>query len=374
MNGTLMVFDARADTEIVATQDKGLKIAISLSPFSLGDGLIQVFYSKDDRTRGPQFLLDVPQANMAPATIKLKSYLKAVVFETKADITITTKKYLLEFTANYFKFKTDFTFDAKIGARLDFNVTANFELASFQRFKEIVVRSIAEWADTGSKDYKDAEMDIEKANKDVAAKKAAFCDWTYRCRVPEKAVRCKKVRRDENTEVMSSEDAAWQAAIEESRSAVDRLEKRLLDFTSWMSEKNVQVTKQSSADADVEEIGVVEKVAKGLCPGYVVISGVVVNTTCQSACAVSQGALDFALGVLGAATDARNSLPATIRGASQVKKMAGSKLSSMLEFRSIRVGESQVREGSSLRVQFPSLIKTFLFEQKPRSIPSSRRD
>jgi len=118
LKGTLNILDVTAKVDILIDMGVGMKVSVELSPITLANGLIKAWYSKDDRTKGPHFKLDVTYAEMTGAVIKLNCYVKVLVFETQAMIDISPMDYALAFTAQYFAFTATFSFKASIGARL----------------------------------------------------------------------------------------------------------------------------------------------------------------------------------------------------------------------------------------------------------------
>ncbi|KAI9016835.1 hypothetical protein DFJ74DRAFT_678582 [Hyaloraphidium curvatum] len=312
--GTLNILDVTADAEISINPAAGIRVKASLTPLKLGDGLIMAYFSRTDRKRGPMLDLNLQMAQPTAISLQLNAFVRVLMFEVDAQVSISPTRYSVGFAATYYEFRADFKFEASIGARLDFAVAAN--LQNMDRFIDRVVDAVTKWAQAGAKALKSASDDV--ANKRAAVEKAkkAACDWKKKCKQAADKVKCGRRRLLVRRGALLSPGAPVNGGH---RIA---LEKRLGKIKSW-GESVGRKIKDTAEDT-------FNKVKKGVCKGWTAVSGFAINTACQSACTAAQGALDIATGSLKAAEGTLNGLSSAVKAAAKIATWIQPKIKQMI--------------------------------------------
>lgn len=158
--------------EISVNPGTGIRIKGELSPLKLADGLIIAYYSKTEQKKGPMIDLNLEYANPAEIRLELHAYVKVLIFEVDAQISLSPMHYQIQFSTNFFMFRASIMFKASIGARLDFAFSASFDMSTFTKFIDDVVAQVSAWAKEGAAKVDGAKKDVANKREDLEKAKA----------------------------------------------------------------------------------------------------------------------------------------------------------------------------------------------------------
>ena len=90
--------------QLLILPETGIKITCELGPVSFADGMIALYQSPQDRTRGPVFSLDLLWSKPDDVAIKFKGGIKLIDVEASVSIILSPTLWQYAFAANLLGF------------------------------------------------------------------------------------------------------------------------------------------------------------------------------------------------------------------------------------------------------------------------------
>lgn len=140
-----------------------IKIDISISPLNLAGGLIKMYKSRNEPSRGPMFYADIKFLPVPSVDIRASGYVSlAGIIEREASLKISNTEFILELYGRFFLFDATLRVHAAYGSlqRAAFQV---YGLLSTEWMDELRKRVLAKISEA----QKDADAKFNAAKREV---------------------------------------------------------------------------------------------------------------------------------------------------------------------------------------------------------------
>ena len=170
LKGTINILGLSAQADVTISLPKGVKMSVGLSPLRIARGLLQMYASRRDRSRGPFLTVSITLVPRANVNIHASGFISVLGIQAEAMLRITNTKYEVTVNGRFLRlFQASLRITANYG---------NIKQASFQvsgRFRSDFFAAIRSKIKKGlRKSSQAATRAIDNAKKKVNSKKAIF--------------------------------------------------------------------------------------------------------------------------------------------------------------------------------------------------------
>ncbi|KAI9004474.1 hypothetical protein DFJ74DRAFT_416990 [Hyaloraphidium curvatum] len=195
--------------------------------------------------------------------------------------------------------------------------------AEAQRVKDETERRAREMAEAARIAAENAARETERRAREAAEAAARFQEEARR--------RAIEAAQAAQREAQRIRDAAERAA----REAQERLvaeAARARELAERAAREAAEAARREAERIRNELAAKVQAISNGACRGWNMVSGLVVNTACQSACTVAQGGLDIATVALQASEQGLAGISEGVKAAAKMADFLGDRVRSMISF------------------------------------------
>ena len=181
LNGTLDILGLQGSASVTIRLPKAIKIEVALPPIDIGDGLLEMYESRNRRSRGPFLKADVSILPSVKFDVTASSYVSVLQISTETSIRFTDK---IEFrvSGNMLNLAmADFTLTAPLGntMKASFSVAGRFRnelydriADEFKRVLDIAAREANGAISSAQEEVDDAADKLQRERKKLSGAKS----------------------------------------------------------------------------------------------------------------------------------------------------------------------------------------------------------
>ena len=190
-SGTINILGLEATTNVTISLPQGLEYAVELPPLNVGNGLLTMTASRNDRSRGPFMRIDLDLLPTPNVDIEASGYLNVLGISVDTRLVITNEKFEFSIEGRMLNlFEASLLVSASYGniAQSHFRVRGSFTNNLYstieRKIREVIQASVDEATgaisgaqrdvDRARGSFDDAQRELRNAQNEVNSAKGAF--------------------------------------------------------------------------------------------------------------------------------------------------------------------------------------------------------
>ena len=179
LNGTLNILGLQGSADVTINVPSGLHFSVELPPINVGNGLLRMFASRRESSRGPFLTASITLLPSVNINIAASGYVRVLGISTEASLRITNTKYEYIISGKMLNlFQSDLVISASYGSisQASFRVRGSFRNDLYdkitKKIKDTLQASANEATDAIDKAQRRVDNEQEKfdnANRDLRA-------------------------------------------------------------------------------------------------------------------------------------------------------------------------------------------------------------